>query len=76
MAKKTKIEIPNFSYPFKLTKEEEYNSILSSAITQEGIDFRNQALTTAKASDGIKAIADGELVAYRATCKFTKKLII
>ena len=76
MAEETKIEIPNFSYPFKLNKEEEYHNALGSVTTGNylfndkgmwhgGIHFADQALTKVDSSKGIKAIADGELIAYR-----------
>lgn len=81
MAEETKIKIPNFSYPFKLKIEEEYYTALSSVISGNylfndkgmwhgGIHFADQALTTVDSSKGIKAIADGELVAYRINDKY------
>ncbi|WP_044415504.1 hypothetical protein [Halarcobacter anaerophilus] len=78
----SKINIPNFSYPFKeVNKEEEYYKKLSEKETHGnylfskdgfwhgGIHF-SDSLTDVKATQGIRAIADGELVAYRINSEY------
>ncbi|XOB63266.1 N-acetylmuramoyl-L-alanine amidase [Campylobacterota bacterium DY0563] len=72
----SKINIPKFSYPFKkvqsqekyydlLEKETHGNYLFSKdGFWHGGIHF-NDSLTEFSASEGIRAIADGELVAFR-----------
>ncbi len=69
--------IPNFVYPFKkLTKEKEYLESLKLeakgnylfnkfGFWHGGIHFAGKTLSKVQPSEGIRAIADGELVAFR-----------
>ena len=78
----SKINIPNFSYPFKqVNKEEEYYKLFAKidngnylfskdGFWHGGIHFSDTVLTDVKATQGIRAIADGELVAYRINDKY------
>ncbi len=78
----SKINIPNFSYPFKqIEKEEKYYELFSKidngnylfskdGFWHGGIHFSDTVLTEVKATQGIRAIADGELVAYRINDKY------
>ncbi|PLY05393.1 MAG: hypothetical protein C0625_15305 [Arcobacter sp.] len=78
----SKINIPNFSYPFKqVNKEEEYykfftkidngNYLFSKdGFWHGGVHFSDTVLTDVKATQGIRAIAEGELVAYRINDKY------
>ena len=78
----SKINIPNFSYPFKqVNKEEEYYKLFTKidngnylfskdGFWHGGIHFSDTVLTEVKATQGIRAIADGELVAYRVNDKY------
>ncbi|RXJ61028.1 hypothetical protein CRV06_14850, partial [Halarcobacter anaerophilus] len=78
---KSKINIPKFSYPFKkVQSQEEYYDLLGkethgnylfskNGFWHGGIHF-SDTLTELSATEGIRAIADGQIVAFRVNSEY------